>query len=60
MVSMDRFTFYLITFSTKFTHSVSTLYKALMEMAEYVKDKELRKCLRPKITPTERLTKDLH
>lgn len=33
------------------THSVFTFYKTLMEMAQYVKDKELRKCRRPKITP---------
>lgn len=35
--------FYLITFSIKSTYLVSTLYNALMEMAEYVKNKELRK-----------------
>lgn len=58
MGSMDKFTFYLVTFSIKSTYSVSTLCKTLVEMAEYVKDKKLRKCLRPKITPIERLTKD--
>lgn len=51
MVFMNRITVYLISFS---------LYKALMEIADYVKDKELRKSLGPKITPIERLTKDLH
>lgn len=59
MGSMDKLTFYLTTFSIKSTHLVSTIYKTLMEMAEYVKDKELRNCLRPNITPIERLTKDI-
>lgn len=35
--------FYLITLSKESTCLVSALYNALMEMAEYVKNKELRK-----------------
>lgn len=58
MGSMDKFTFYLVIFSIKSTYSVFTLCETLMEMAEYVKNKKLRKCLRPKVTPIERLTKD--
>lgn len=41
MVSVDRF-FYLITFPTESTQFLLS-YKALMKMAEYVKNKELRK-----------------
>lgn len=35
--------FYLITFSTESIHLASILFKALMKMDEYVKNKELRK-----------------
>lgn len=51
----EQIYFYILSFfSTKSTCSVSTLYKALMEMAEYVKNRAPRKRLRPKITPIYR------
>lgn len=46
---------FLVIFSIKSTCSVFTLCETLMEMAEYVKNKKLRKCLRPKVNTNRKI-----